>query len=91
LYAEFDPAGRNEIADVGVQPYKLPSYGLLDWYIGSDFNIGGVKAYAGMNVNNILDTEYMSEGLDGPSHTYDDVAGWWGFQRTFTFTTKIYF
>ena len=91
LYAEFDPAGRNEIEDVGVQPYKLPSYGLLDWNIGSDFNIGNVKAYAGMNVNNILDVEYMTEGLDGPNHTYEDVKGWWGFQRTFTFTTKIYF
>ncbi len=92
LYAEFDPSSRNDESDIGVQPYKLPAYGLMDWWIGYDVKVSkDVKAYFGMNVNNVLNVDYMSEALDGSTHSADDSAGWWGFGRTMNWTLKLMF
>ena len=90
LYAEFDPADRSDPDDKS-QPYQLPAYDLLDLHIGYKFNIGNLKAYAGMNVFNALNTDYMAEAIDGTDHTRETVEAWWGYQRNFNFVTKIYF
>jgi len=92
LYAEFDPADRDDESEIGVQPYKLPAYGLADWNIGYSFPLSkGLSGYFGMNVNNIFDVDYMSEALDGPTHTSEDASGWWGYGRTFNWTFKVMF
>jgi hypothetical protein len=92
LYAEFDPADRDDPSEIGVQPYKLPAYGLLDWNIGYSFPLSKtVGGYFGMNVNNVFDVDYMSEALDGSSHTQADASGWWGYGRTFNWTFRVNF
>jgi len=92
LYAEFDPASRNDKSEIGVQPYKLPAYGLLDWNIGYSFPLSKeLGGYFGMSVNNLFNVDYMSEALDGSTHTSEDASGWWGYGRTFNWTFRVTF
>lgn len=96
LYAEFDPADRDDPDEIGMQPYRLPSYGIANLYMGYDFPLvkstkSPINAYVGLNVNNLLNTTYIAEGIDGSSHDLDTFNGWWGYGRNLTVTAKIYF
>jgi len=68
-YASFDPAARNNPND-RQQPWKVPSYGLLDGHI----NFGlPLQLPVGINLSahffNILDSKYVADAQDGKDHT----------------------
>jgi len=90
LYANFDPAGRNN-PDDRVQPYRLPSYHTIDLHALHDFNIGEMKATAGISAYNILNEESIMRGEDGATHELDSFMGFWSPGRTFNFSLKLVF
>lgn len=90
LYANFDPAGRNN-PDDREQPYRLPSYHTIDLHLLHDFNIGNLKATAGASAFNVLNKEDIMRGEDGSSHELDTFTGFWSPGRTFNFSLKIAF
>lgn len=61
LYANFTPESRSDPAGAGVQAWKLPSYGLLDGMLSYTIKIKGNKITFRLNVDNILDKEYIAE------------------------------
>ena len=89
LYASYDPADRDSEDLVGVQPLKLPSYGLTDAGLTWKFDFLGQKAKVRINVNNLFDEEYVSEAFDDDS--LDDTRGWFGFGRTWNASFKMNF
>ena len=104
LYASFFPSDRDDIGLSGVQALKLPFYSLLDAGITWKFEIAGMDASARVNVNNVLDEQYISYAEDNPdpdlgderegdlyNELIDDTRGWFGFGRTWNTTFKIYF
>lgn len=84
LYAEFDPETRST-RELG-QSWKLPEFGLLDVGLTHKFDIGSLEAMLIGNVNNLLDTDYISIARGGRN---DGV--FYGFGRTFNIGTKINF
>lgn len=91
LYADFDPTGRSNEEDRGVQPWKLPTYSLLDFNIGYNFTIAGLDARVYGNINNVLNTEYIAEGTDGSSHDWDTARVYYGLGRTWSTGIKVHF
>ena len=81
LYADFDPARRDD-PTLG-QSYEVPAYGLVDFGITYNFDFGGFDATLIGNVNNVLDTEYISVARDS--------GFFYGFGRTFNIGTKLNF
>ncbi len=89
LYADYNPEKRTVegLAD----PWKVPAYGLFDASVRYSFNFGGFDATIIGRVNNVFDTEYIADALDGNSNNWDTALVWYGFGRTFNISAKINF
>jgi hypothetical protein len=90
LYANFDPAGRNNPDDRS-QPFRLPDYSMADVHVEYRFLIGHLKSNIAMSCFNIMNQESIMRGEDGLSHNLDSFQGFWSPGRTFNFSLKIIF
>ncbi len=90
LYASFDPANRNN-ADDRSQPYRIPSYSLLDLYAGYDFHIKELPVSLQLACQNIFGRQTIIRGEDGASHDLDTFRGFWSLGRTFNMSAKLSF
>ncbi|HET8753513.1 MAG TPA: carboxypeptidase-like regulatory domain-containing protein [Salinimicrobium sp.] len=81
LFADFDPNTRSnpEIT----QAWQAPEYGLFDLGLTHDFDFGAFDATLIANVNNVLDTDYISYARDN--------GVFYGFGRTFNVGAKFNF
>ena len=89
LYTQFDILGVSSGDDYS--PWEIPSYGLLDAGLTHKFEFGGFEATLNGNVNNVLDTEYVSFGFDGSASNAETARVWYGFGRTYTVGMKLNF
>ena len=69
----------------------MPDYGLLDVNAKFRFKIGDLDASLVGNVNNILDTEYIADALDGADHGASSALVYYGFGRTWSLSLKVNF
>ncbi len=90
IYANFDPAGRNNPED-REQPYRIPSYNTLDLHLLYDFPISTLNSTLGISVYNLTNKESVMRGEDGATHELDTFTGFWSPGRTFNFSLKIAF
>lgn len=86
LYAQFDPISSN-----GENSWKLPAIQLVDFRVVYNFEIGDLDATIFANVNNLLDTKYISDADDGASHDWDTARVFYGFGRTWSSGIKVNF
>ena len=94
LYAEFDPIGRSVAPDAGADnpdSWKMPDYGLVDLFVRYNFNLGDFKATVSGKVNNLLNTEYMTEATDGALHNWETAQVYYGLGRTWSLSFKVKF
>jgi hypothetical protein len=91
LYAQFNVENRADKADRGVDAWEMPSYNLLDLDLRYDFNFGPYKASLFGRVNNVFNTHYFSDALDGNDHDALTSTVFYGFGRTWSMTLKIKF
>jgi len=91
LYADFDPTGRGNEEDRGVQPWKVPAYGLFDANLRYDFKIGEFDATIYSNIINLFDTEYISDADDGSSHDWRTAQVYYGIGRTWSTGLRVKF
>jgi outer membrane receptor protein involved in Fe transport len=57
--SDFDPTTLDK---PGLTPWKVPNYSLLDLNASFKMKIAGLNASLYANVNNVLGTEYISDG-----------------------------
>ncbi len=88
LYADFDPSTRNNPDDRN-QPYRIPSYAVLDLHLGYGFRVFGKSAYGNISCFNALNRDYIVRGEDGTNHDLDSFRGFWSFPRVFSFSLKV--
>lgn len=91
VYAQFDVTNRTVESEEGIDPWQMPSYQLLDARMSYDFKIADLDAKLIGNVDNILDTEYISDAIDGVDHDVHTSPVFYGFGRTWRATLKINF
>ena len=87
-YADFDPSDRGTVAP---KASKIPSFGLFDAGLRYGFKLGGFGTTIIGRVNNVFDTEYISDANDGGDHNMATATVYYGFGRTFSVSTKIKF
>ena len=73
------------------QPWMIPDAVTLDFNASYRFKLGGLDASIIGNINNVLDTEYISDATDGANHDWLTSTVFYGFGRTFSTTLKIKF
>jgi iron complex outermembrane recepter protein len=98
LYANFDISDSQFYAE-NPEILKLEGYGLLDAGISYKHDMKGFSLVVRANMNNVLDTEYISELqtniVDDPSTPDVDEfmynKGYYGFGRTWNLGLKVIF
>ena len=100
LYSNFDILGSANFTEVGDAPtpsvrpndtWKAPSYGLFDVRLKHGFKIGGLDASVTGRLNNVFNTEYVADALDGANSDAATALVWFGRGRSFNISTKIKF
>jgi hypothetical protein len=89
VYAYFNPLNRQDESGEGVQPWKLPDYGLFDFGVIYNFPVIGFDATIYGRMNNAFDTEYISDATDGGDAASSYV--FYGFGRTWSLGLKLRF
>jgi iron complex outermembrane receptor protein len=93
LFAYFDPETRTTAPSDGknLDAWKLPSYNLFDFNLNYNFDLGNYKASLTGNVNNVFNTEYISDGRDGATHSWNDALVYYGWGRSWIVSLKLRF
>ena len=101
IYADFDPSDRG--TQGAPEAWKMPSYGVFDAVISHGFKFGSFDATLTARMNNVLDTEYISDAQDGsaignpgdpgfiPASTARSSFVYFGYGRTFSIGAKLNF
>ncbi|OIQ29969.1 MAG: TonB-dependent receptor [Bacteroidetes bacterium MedPE-SWsnd-G2] len=89
IYADFDPSDRGIEGAPGA--WKMPSYGLFDMGLTHGFDFGNLDMTLSGRINNLFNTDYISDALDGAGSTADTALVWYGFGRTFSVGAKLNF
>lgn len=90
LFSDFDPTNRNNQNDFS-QSFQLPSYGIVNIYLGIPFSIGNHYANFQLNAYNIFDKSYIVNGEDGAEHNLETFKGFWSMGRNLSFGFKFNF
>lgn len=103
LYADFNIGSDVSFLTPGNEAWQLPSYNLVDAGVSYKFKISDVNVTWRLNVNNILDEDYMSESETNVLYRADRDAReigqngsplnrvYYGFGTTWNTTIKIGF
>jgi len=89
LYADYDPNDRGTAG--AAQAWKAPAYSTFDASIRYGFKIGGLDTTLIGRMNNVFDTEYVADALDGAGSVDETALVWFGYGRTFNVSAKIRF
>lgn len=91
LYAYFDPVGRTSETKSGVNAWKLPAYNLLDANIRYKFKFAGLSSVLYAKINNVLNTEYISDANDGSNNDWQTALVFYGIGRTWSAGIRVNF
>jgi outer membrane receptor for monomeric catechols len=93
LYAYFNPEDRTSEPADGTPPdaWKVPAYNLMDIYAVYRFELGQYGASLVGNINNLFDTEYISDARDGGNHDWQSSEVYYGWGRSWSITLRINF
>ncbi len=88
MYADFDPKERQNPGD-RQNPYKIPSYNLVNFGAYWKFTLGRNDANIFINISNLFNERYIERGKDGSDHTLDSFRGFWGLGRNIGLGMRI--
>ena len=88
LFAQYDPLDRGE---PGPQAWEAPDYSTFDMSLRYGFDFGGFDATLIGRMNNVFNTEYIADALDGEGSTSNTALVWYGFGRTYNVSLKFEF
>ncbi|WP_339755726.1 TonB-dependent receptor [uncultured Winogradskyella sp.] len=89
LYADFNPSDRG--VEGAPDPWEVPAYGVFDTAISHGFPFGKFKAYLTARMNNVFNTKYIADALDGTGSNAETALVYYGFGRTFSVGATLKF
>jgi outer membrane receptor protein involved in Fe transport len=94
LYADFDVTTRTSAPKEGQSipdSWRMPDYQLVDFNVKYKFSFGKLDATLYGKVNNLFNTEYISDGVDGANHDVYTTPVFFGFGRTWSLSLDVKF
>jgi len=82
LYSRFNPSDRG--TEGAPDPWEVPAYGVFDTAFAHSFPFGPFEATLIARMNNVLNTHYIADSLDGPDSNAQTALVYYGFGRTFS-------
>ena len=92
-YADFSLSIANWGDNNFGKPWVVPVYGVMDMFMNYEFPVGKVKATLFGNINNLLNSTYISDATDLSAYIkdYHDVSVYYGFGTTWSVGLKVNF
>jgi len=90
-YYNVSSIGSGVSSSTFAQPWMIPDAITVDFSANYRFKIGEFDASLIGNIDNLLDSNYITDAIDGSDHTYKTAAVYYGFGRTWSTTLKIKF
>jgi len=90
-YYNVSSIGSGVSSTTYAQPWMIPDAVTFDLNANYRFKIGEFDATLIGNIDNLLDSNYITDAIDGADHTYKNAAVYYGFGRTWSTTLKIKF
>lgn len=90
LYASYRITDRGDETN-RQDSWEMPAYGLFDLGLNHGFNIGQFDASLSARMNNVLNTEYISDARDGAGSIAQTAGVYYGAGRTFSLGIKLNF
>ena len=90
LYASYSITERGDETN-RQDSWELPAYGLFDMGLNHGFTVGKFDASLSARMNNVLNTEYISDARDGDNSVAQTAGVYYGAGRTFSLGLKINF
>lgn len=102
-YADFDPLGRADRNEEGVQTWKIPNYTVFDLHASYTFSdlVQGIDFEVFGNIFNLLDATFIQDAVDnspynaytgnGVNHSADDAEVFFGLPRSYNVGVRINF
>ncbi|WP_299120608.1 carboxypeptidase-like regulatory domain-containing protein [uncultured Winogradskyella sp.] len=87
IQAEIDAI----LATDPIQPWEVPAYGVFDTAISHSFPFGNFEATLIARMNNVFNTHYIADALDGEDSSAQKALVYYGFGRTFSVGATIKF
>jgi len=84
LYAGFDIDTRVNPSNEGIDAERIPAYFLVDMNVFYNLKIGGLNASLIGNMNNVLNTIYIADAVEGKGYYF-------GYGRTASLGLKVRF
>ena len=88
IFAEYNPSDRGTVKP---DAWEMPSYGLFDVAMNHRFKLGNFDAMLTGRMNNVFNTEYVSDALDGSGSNAETALVWFGAGKTFSVGAKLNF
>ena len=89
LYADFNPSDRG--SEGAPDPWQVPAYGVFDTAMSHGFSFGEFDATLTARMNNVFNTTYIADALDGSDSNAQTALVYYGFGRTFSVGAKLKF
>jgi outer membrane receptor protein involved in Fe transport len=89
-FADFRPENRTSASDK-VDAWQLPDFCTVDLGFNYKFKLGNLDASFNINVNNLLNSEYISDATDGVKHDALTSLVYFGAGRTWTTGLRVRF
>ncbi|HET7732960.1 MAG TPA: TonB-dependent receptor, partial [Paludibacter sp.] len=90
-YYNVSSIGSGVSSTTYAQPWMIPDAVTVDLNANYRFKIGEFDATLIGNIDNLLDSNYITDAVDGSDHTSKTAAVYYGFGRTWSTTLKIKF
>ena len=91
MYAQVNVLSYANASERPSDTWKAPNYHLFDTSLRHGLKIGDFDTTLTFRVNNLFDTEYISDALNGGNSTAESAFVWFGAGRTFSLSAKIKF
>jgi outer membrane receptor for Fe3+-dicitrate len=88
IYADYDPSDRGA---PGPDAWKMPDYGVFDVVLRHGFDFGPFDAELTGRINNLFNTHYIADALDGTNSVAQNALVYYGFGRTFSVGARFNF
>ena len=72
-------------------PWRIPDANVFDLSARYRFKIGNINATLYGNIDNVFDQEYITDAIDGASHSWEDARVFYAWGRTYSVRLKLNF
>lgn len=94
IYADYDPANRNNIIEQGINAWRMPDYYLIDFHVNYTWELDSEffnRVSAAFHIFNLTNNDNIVYALDGQTHDGNSARVFYGRERNWSLSFTFNF